>query len=346
MKKFLLFFITLFAGIFIFAWVLKFVGWQTIKESLLIFTGWHGATIFGLTLLAAAIGTLKWKEILKGEGIEISLSKIFGPYLAGLSIMYLAPVIILGGELFRAHSLKEKHSVSWSKGMASVIIDRILEWTVTLTIIFLGLNIFIYKISLLPEKILIIFGTAFVLFLAAIGYLYFKIFKKESIIEIIAGMFGLNGIKEKKSFLQIEGEIFSFFKIRNRFMWMALAISFLRAFILWARAWVLIVFLGKNIGGVIALSVLGFTYIASLIPIPASLGSHEAIQSFVFNSLGLGIPIATAFTMIIRAAEILLALAGVVVIFKQGLEFIKNITLRKAENITHKTNYDKSQQSN
>ena len=57
--------------------------------------------------------------------------------------------------------------------------------------------------------------------------------------------------------------------------------------------------------------------------IPAVLGSHEAIQVFAFGSLGLGAPAATAFTMIIRAADILVALIGTAALFQLGIGILK-----------------------
>ena len=90
------------------------------------------------------------------------------------------------------------------------------------------------------------------------------------------------------------------------------------------RTWLLIIFLGKSLGALPALSILGFTYLAAMIPIPTALGSHEAIQTFAFNSLGLGASTATAFTMIIRGAELLIALAGVTILLRLGISLLKN----------------------
>ena len=95
------------------------------------------------------------------------------------------------------------------------------------------------------------------------------------------------------------------------------------------RTWVLVIFLGKNIGLLSTLSILGFTYLAAMIPIPAALGSHEAIQTFSFSSLGLNISLAAVFTMIIRAAELLFALAGLVIVLNTGVMFIKDIFFKK-----------------
>jgi len=105
---------------------------------------------------------------------------------------------------------------------------------------------------------------------------------------------------------------------------------------MYSRAFLLVLFLGKNIGALSVLSVLGFNYLAVMIPIPAALGSHEAIQTFAFNSLGLGASTAAAFTMIIRGAELIIALFGSVFLFRLGIIIIKNALFKKVENIAGK----------
>ncbi len=331
MKKFSLFLFSLLIGTGIFIWIGKTVGWQEIKKAFLVFAGWQGIVIFVLTLLMVLIGTWKWQEILRGQTLNISFKNLLKPYLAGFSIMFLAPILLWGGEIFRAYVLKEKHSITWFRGMASVIIDRILEWTTNLVVIFLGIIFFLYKIGLPPKNLGIIFGGSLLIFIIGISFFYFKTFKKESMAKAFGRIFN-NQLDSQP--LEIEKEIFNFFKLKKTSMWRAVGLSFLRAAVMYLRAWLLILFLGKSIGGLPALSILGFTYLASMIPIPTALGSHEAIQTFAFNSLKLGLPTATAFTMIIRGAELFIALFGVVILFHFGVKIIKNMLFKKIDNLT------------
>jgi len=324
MRKFLLFLISLLVGIGLFIWIGKTVGWQEIKNAFLVFTGWHGVAIFGLTLLMILIGNWKWKEILKGENVKISFRELFKPYLAGFSVMFLAPILLLAGEFFRGYVLKEKKAIPWSKGMASVFIDRIMEWTANLVVIFFGVLFFLLMIGLPPIKLVIIFGGAFLFFAGGISYFYLKAFKKESLAKFFLKTLGLKNFSQSNAILDVEKEIFDFFKPKKKSMWKGFGLSFLRAAAMYFRAWLLILFLGKEISALPALSILGFTYLAVMIPIPTALGSHEAIQTFAFNSLGLGLSAATAFTIIIRGAELIIALVGVVILYRLGMGLVKN----------------------
>jgi glycosyltransferase 2 family protein len=333
MKKIWLFLISLAIGTGLFFWVLKLVGWEEIKNDLMVFTGWKGFAIVLLTFLMALIGILKWQEILKGEEVKLSFKDLFGPYLAGYALMLLAPIVFWGGEILRGYLLKKKNSVHWSKSMASIIIDRIFEWTANLTIIILGICFFFSKIYLIPKNLELLFGALFLLFFVTVVYFYSKVFRKKSVIKSLAGFLGLKRIEEKSTLLETETEIFNFFTLKNKFMWRAFWLSFLRAGVMLARIWFVLFFLGKIIGLTQSLSILGFNYMAVMIPIPAALGSHEAIQTLVFSELGLGKSNATAFTMIIRAAEMIFSLAGVVILFKLGVESVKKLLFKDPEKI-------------
>jgi len=340
MKKLFLFLTSLIVGIGLFVWIGRTVGWQEIKTAFSIFTGVHGIVIFILTFLIIIIGAWRWQEIFKAQNIRISFFEFFKSFLAGFSVMFLAPVLLWAGEAFRGYVLRKKNKVSWSQVMTSVFIDRVLEWTVNLIVILLGSLYFLYKIGLPSRNLLIIFGGVFLLFFSAISYFYFKVLKKESIINLLFKISGLKKIGKGNALLETEREIFNFFRWENKRLQKTLNLSFLRAGMMLLRAWVLIIFLGKNIGLLSSLSVLGFTYLAAMIPIPAALGSHEAIQSFAFNSLGLNVSLATAFTMIIRATELLFALAGFVIVLKTGVVFVKNLFFKKIEKLEGVINRD------
>ena len=326
MKQILLLLISFVIGIGLFVWIAGAVGWENIKDAIFTFTGWQGLVILGLTVLMALVGTWKWREILKGNGVSVSFMSLLNPYLAGFSIMFLAPILLWGGEVFRSYILRERNNVPWPKGMASVIIDRMLEWTANLAVIFFGGLFFLFIIGFPPLKLGIIFGGVFLILLVGVSFFYFKCVKRESFVSL----FIKNG--QNKPF-EIEKEIFGFFKVKKKAMWKALSLSFLRASVMFVRAWFLILFLGKTIGALPVLSVLGFSYLAAMIPIPTALGSHEAIQTFAFGALGLGVSSATAFTMIIRGAELILSLFGIIILFRLGIILIKNILFKKIDKL-------------
>lgn len=322
MKKLLIFFFSFLIGIELFSWVIKFVGWQEIKKAFLVFTGWQGMAILFLTLILLLVGVWKWKIILKSTGFNVSFSDLSGPYFAGFGIMYLFPMIFFGGETFRAFLLKKKNLLPLSKGMASVIIDRILDWTTNLIIIFFGAIFFLFKIGLPPKRLAIVFGGTFLFWLLGISFFYFKTLKRESMANFLLKFLGFKNRDSEP--LEIEKEMFNFFKMKKKLFWEGISLAFFEEVIVFLKTWLLIFFLiGKNIGFLSTLSIDGFAYLAGMIPITAALGSHEVIQIFSFTSLGMGAATAVAFTLIFRGAELILALIGMVILYRLGIGLLR-----------------------
>jgi len=328
MKKIIFFLALLLIGIVLFYWVIKNIGWQEIRKAFTVLTCWQGVGIFGLTLLAALVGTWKWKELLRAEDVRISFTTLIRYYLGSLTITFFFPQIILGGEVFRGYLLREKSSVPGIKGIASALTDRVLETTIFLIVIFIGVFYLFLRIGFHPTKMTIIFGAIFLFFVLITILFYFKGFKRESLVRFITG-------GKSSQLLTIEKEMFAFLKPQKLVMAKIFGLNILKVSIMLLRSWFLMGFLEKNIGIMPATTILGFSYVAFLIPIPAAIGSHEAAQVFVFNSLGLGAGAAPVFTMVIRAVEFITALIGAVILFRLGISLVKNTLSQGIDNFVN-----------
>ncbi len=312
-------------GLAIFIWLGKMIGWEEIGDAFAAFTGWQGLAIVVLSFLIAIIGNWRWREILKDAKTEVPFWDLFKIYLGGYSMMYLLPILVWGGEAFRVYGLTKEKKIPWQKTFSSVVIERVLEWTMNIFVIFLGIIFFVlykYQAHLPPKEIILVFGVALLFFIFVISYFYVKALRRKSIVQGLVKKFGGREIGDSHSLMIVEGEIFNFFQLNNPSFLKGALLSLLRALAMQFRGWILIIFLGFNIGFWPSLSILGFTYTSSLIPIPATLGSHEVIQVFAFTALGMGASTATAFTMIIRAAEIIVSTLGLVFIIRTGFNLV------------------------
>jgi uncharacterized protein (TIRG00374 family) len=327
MRKIFLFLISFLIGISLFVWTLKFVGWQKIKSAFLVFTGWQWIIILITTLLVKLFATWKWKEILKSGETDITFLDLFKYYLVSFSTTYLFPMVFLSGEFLQGYILKRKHGLPFSKGMASAIIDQILDWTTNLAIIFFGVIFFLLKIGFLTKKFAIYFFSTFLFCLIAISFFYFMVFKKKSFANLFLKF--LNYETKNTESLEIEKEFFNFFKIKNFYFWKALILAFFEEIIFILRIWLLVSFLGGTVNFLSTLSILGFSYLAMMIPIPAALGIHEGFQAFSFNALGLGAGLGTAFALIIRGADLIVAFIGMIILFKLGSELLVGELFKK-----------------
>jgi len=329
MKKVLFFLISLLVGIGLLAWTTNFIGWEKIILAFKVFSFRAGMIILSLTVLANLVRSWRWQTILRNQGYRVPIFRVLEYYLSGNALAFFMPMVIFGGEIFRGYDLKEKYAMPWSKSIASVVIDRISEFTIYTVATILGLVFFVANANLPSYRIDIIIFSVFFLIIALIGLFYFKSFKKESIVRFFLKKFNAQKLDGAETAIEVEKEIFRYFKPNKKIMWQGFGLSFLAELIFLARTFLLILFLGKNISVFSAVSIGAFSSLALILPIPAALGSHDFVQSFVFTALGLGAGTGAAYVLVIRGAEMILALAGLFFFFRLGIHFLQSFLLEK-----------------
>jgi len=326
MKRLLLFFGALLAGGALFGFLISGVGWDEAWDSLRAFSLLHALVVFLLTLGSLFVGALRWYFILKKQRCNIPFPDVWKAYLAGFSLWFFVPMFPFVNELFRASSLKEQYEVDLPKGMASVIIDRIFEITSNLFVVLVGGLIFLLMGDHISYSAKMLAAIGFVggwfLFLLL---LYVRLFQKKSIVRLFW--------KNNGGMQEAEEEIFRFFQLKNPGFWQGICLSLGKSAVGIARAWVIILFFGKGFAVLPAITIHGFYYLAILVPIPAALGSHDILQAIAFGAFGLGAGTGAAFALVVRAVEVLFAVAGLALLFHFGLRFLKNLIFRKGNRL-------------
>ncbi|MEF8846893.1 MAG: lysylphosphatidylglycerol synthase transmembrane domain-containing protein [Candidatus Paceibacterota bacterium] len=321
LKKILLFVVSLIVGLALLFGVVEKVGWQEIVKSFFVFRWWKALIIIGLTLLRSFFALWKYKLILKADGLEVPIKKIIPSFYSGYPLMFFAPEFLMSGDFLRGYALQKTEDLPWRKTIGAVVVDRMLDWGVSLITIFLGVFIFLFRIGLPPKNISLILGGSLLGMGAGLFFLYFKNIREESILKL----FGVQGGKA----IEVEEEVHSIFQSGWRRWVMMLFPSAMVGITRVIRIWVLIIFLGETISILNSIPLLAFFYLGAGVPIPASLGVHETIQTFAFTKLSLGAGTATAFSMILRAGELILALLGSIALIKIGWNIFRKILLER-----------------
>lgn len=321
------FFVLFFAGgVALFWWTIDHIGWQEIFQAAQNFSFVQAVVILLLTLAMVIVGIWRWRMILGYTGYSLPLRKLSGLFLGGFGITYFVPMVILGGELFRAYALKEQHQIPFQKGLASVSIERILEITTNFFFGIIGLLVLAFQTETIPPKGVLALMAVALIFGIVILFFYFQSFRRESILHIF--------FRKRDSDLDgLEQDVLGFFYWKNRWLRIGFALSLLRSGIAFARTIVLIFFLTNTIELLPALSILGFYYIALLLPISALLGSHDALQAFAFQAFGLQPSGGAAFALIIRGVEFLVAIVGLIIVSVTGTRLFIRRTLGRVEGI-------------
>ncbi len=312
MKRFILFLVSLLAGLTVF-WIITLqVGWQEVIEPLFLLDAWKILGLLLVTFLIVISNVFKWQFVLKVLGFKVKIRDIFGPWLAGFTLNYLTPIALLGGEVAMISGLKEKYpKISLIDNIASVVIIRILNFSTTILVVVLGLFLFLGKVSSLPEDISLALTLFMLSILGILAFFYYRSFKKESIISwltrLLERVFGI----EQDMALKIEARTFSFFQKSDLNMWKGLGLSLFVSFLSILRS-VLITFFITNSWLTFSeiLSINAFANLAYIAALPATFGSLEAAEVFAFSFLGLSTASGTTFSLILRFTEISAVLLG------------------------------------
>ncbi len=330
-KHALKFLISLAIGLAVFLIVMAKVGLGNIRDALALFFNLQGLAMIGITLLFAFFGIYKWRLILRKLGHKFSLRDLSPLWLLGFSLSYITPFAVFGGEIFRIYFTRKRFpEVNREKAMASVAIDKILDATVFFVFLIVGLLTFAFygrfPSSVWGVGVVIIAGGLLLL----LGLFYFKRWQKQSALEWLLGLLGVekhqvaNGSKGGTAIFEAEKQVFHFFSFRQKALWQGLGLTFLRYGMLFLRCIILIVFLTGTVGVLKPMAVYGFANLASLTPMPATLGTLELGAGFAFKVLGFGFSAGTIFGMVWRGADLLLVLIGLIFVIKFTMLFAQD----------------------
>jgi len=148
-------------GLVIFGFVLTKVN---LPDIFVIFSGirvLHITFAFVLTVPLIAIKTYRWKYLLKMQDIDYSFKATLLMYLTGMYIGIITPGRV--GEFIKGFYLKNEKNVSLSKAFSSILVERLFDLFVLITLGCLGLAIF----SLPRQQSLAILAVVSVIILAA-----------------------------------------------------------------------------------------------------------------------------------------------------------------------------------
>ncbi|MDP2951010.1 MAG: lysylphosphatidylglycerol synthase transmembrane domain-containing protein [bacterium] len=315
MGKFIKFGLSLFIGLTVFFIVLLKIGVSNATQALGLFFSLQGLSMLAITALLIWLSTVKWKLVLKYQGEKFSTKELTPFILIGLAMSYLTPFAIFGGEIFRVYFFKKKYpNLKAEKAMASVATDRILEVTAFFTFLIFGLLVFglFGPVFASPLGVFALIFAGFFLSLLLIFYL--SNWRKKSALEWLIKTFGLKkyllGDRNGEMALETEQEVFRFFSLRNKVFWQGLGLAFLEYFGFFVRAVILVFFITGSFEVVKSLAVYSFANLASLTPLPATLGALELSQGFAFSVLGFGFNKGAVFSMVWRATDLFFCFIG------------------------------------
>ena len=310
------------AGFVILGLVISAIGAGEIAGVFLQFSPWGFIPLFVLTVIIHIVSALKWQYLLRTMGIRVPLIPLTKIWLAGYAVSYITPVVYIGGEFFRAYALRERYGVPWARALSSIFIDKSVEAAVWITVILAGAAVLISQSGTASlSKAIAVSLVSILVFGGFLAVIYIFSFRKKSLVHF----WFTKVLKSKNSttgkFLgDIEKDFFVFFSAGNKAHILGVTrLALLKYGLLLVRNILLLYYLvgALTISGSIV--GLGFSYLSFIAPIPGAIGAQEGLLSLVFARIGFEAGTGTVFTLLLRAAEVVMVGFGLYFLARWGM---------------------------
>jgi glycosyltransferase 2 family protein len=294
---------------------LRDVPFVQVLEAISHLNAWQIALLALANALILGLGSLRWWWILRALQIRLPFIDLLGYRLAGFGVSYLTPGPQFGGEPLQVYLLRRRHGVGSSTALASVYFDKLIELFANFVFLITGVVV-AAQIGML-RGVPAVWLVGFVPLLAFLpaGHLLALRFGKRPLSHAAGWM----SARVKSPLLariwhetlQAETKLAEFVRGNPRTLLAVLAVSALVWVVEVAEFYAMLIFLGGQSGLAQSMGILTAARIAFLMPLPAGLGALEGGLLLASTAAGLPPALGIAASLVIRARDTLLALAGV-----------------------------------
>ncbi|NLY71998.1 MAG: flippase-like domain-containing protein [Clostridiales bacterium] len=262
---------------------------------------------------------LQWKDILKSNGVDITLLKMLFINIKGSIIEGVTPGVKIGSEAYKALAIKEHAGNKTSESASYVVLQKLYSMT---GFVFFSIISGLYVIASIDNINLVVTIAYILLGLAVLLLTLMAIFRPENVASLIIGKSKV-AIK-LRDFLELYSKSANNISKRKSKVAYQLVLSFLIWFLFPMKMYILLdCFSQPHI--IAALAITFISYSAGNIPIlPGGLGSFEATMTALISLLtSLSLVEGLAVTVIFRFITfwLVIALGGLIVSLVKIREF-------------------------
>jgi len=321
----LLILLSLIVGLIIFGFVIFSTGLSEIWSILLKFSILKFAAILLLFLFGLALWTYKWNIILKTHNHRLKFRKLFMFRIIDYAIGYVLPTGMFGGETTRAY-LTHKEGVHLPTAISTIIIDRALELTINVV---LGLLCIVYLLAnkVLSHNMTIIFTIFLFIMIFFLVFFYYNFMNKKGVFTAFLKFFRLNNLKFIKKFEskieRVEHYMIRFFNHHKLKFFYALFIAALGWVVFFFQAYLIFYFFGYHVKFITVFLVMILSGFVTTLPMPAYVGILEGGIAGIFMLVKLKASAGVAYSLILRARDIIFIILGFIFLSKMGISLTK-----------------------
>jgi len=266
------------------------------------------ATLLIINVVVITAMTARWWIIVRAENPSIPFFALIGYRLSVFGVSYFTLGPQVGGEALQVLYLQRNHGLTFARATSAVIIDKLLEFIVNFLLIGIGAWS-IVRVGIFSDS-----GVR--LTLSLIGLAVLLIWPLVHIILLYNGKKPLSKILFSQPFIQKKNRAIRLMIVAERMassfcrkhfgvLLLSLGASVLAMLGIVLEYYLMISFLGMQLGAVQIFAGLTSMQIAFLMPLPGGLGVLEASQVFTLGAFGQSASAAIGLTLLMRARDIL-----------------------------------------
>ncbi|HEX7897390.1 MAG TPA: lysylphosphatidylglycerol synthase transmembrane domain-containing protein [Planctomycetota bacterium] len=333
---------SLLLGIGLFAFVIAKFGGIRNTFNVLVEFGWAGMAIYlGIAAMTLVAPALSWTLLMRGEGMTIPLSTALKANFMGFPINFIAPTMFLGAEPLKLLYVAQKHGQPKGKVLATIIVGKFQEIGGLLFVMVVSAGIALWKIRFSREQTVLIVSAMTLLSVIFGLTLWAFLGNLQPTVKVINFLARFKRLRRRLARLRTRAEemehlIHAAFTHRWKLFLLAQAVTLLSAASIMLRPWVFYYFArdGHMLGIEHLCAIYLVTNVINSLPhTPGGLGIFEGGMVGLFALLGLGEANAAAYSVVNRAADLLLILFGLYLIVHLGLQSLARRVAKGEEKV-------------
>ena len=314
--------ITVMVGFSLFYFVVKETGFEVVVNSISLFLDWRGGLIVLVTAIIMLIGAVRWREVLHYKKERVPLLEMFSYHIKGFTVDFLTPFAFLGGEAVRVFMIEKK--VGIKKGAFSSVTDKLIGITTHLLFMTVGIILFVLY-GATQHSMLLFYAVAMIFVISCLLFLfYFQAVRKKSFLKLVFRFSsGLSNFFKNNSngqvAVDIEKDIMSFFTHGKKELTKGFALSVLMNIFFLIRVGLVLYFVTGQFSLMAVMIIYGLVILSMIAPLPAAIGGMDVILGAGFVALGFGLSAGVMAAIILRSADLVTCLVGVVLFLKMSV---------------------------
>ncbi len=286
--------------------------WATIRQLKL----WEIAVILAVNLGMYSLVTMRWWIIVQAEAKHVPFLPLLGVRVSVFGISYFTLGPQVGGEPLQVFSLQRKSGISFTRAVASVLLDKLLEFRADFLVLALGLTAVIHA-GVLHE-------SRSALFISGLIVAGLVLLPSVHLMLLYHRRYPLTALLHRLPFIHQNSKVIRFLRAAE---WMAgsfcqrhlkallgaLGVSLVAGAGMIIDYTLMVRFLGiflplwKTIAGWTA------GWLSFLMPLPGGLGALEASQVFALGTFGISAGSALGVALLMRGRDLLIGGTGLLI---------------------------------